>query len=467
MADPVASTTTVVKATQDEINQFLNVGANNILVPGEEAQKKKPTLFAPLNTESKFIDNLHPKTETDDNGAGTAGNDDLEEDLETLLIKEEDLAAKAAANPADTALAESLQKIKEAREAAEARATEALLAQDKGAGTAAAAAASAAAEEEEKKKTGRPTTTESIVKDLIEKKVFVPFEGEDDLSKYTAKDFTELFEMNIAKIKEDNLKETQMAIYEAMPPQLQYAYAYLMNGGQDISSLLKSISASQEVRDLDITNEMGQEYAVAAWLQTTNFGTPAEIQAEINGYKDRGELEKYAKLFQPKLQKVKDDKIKQQLVLQDAENNRRAQAAEQYQNHIYAILEPGELNGLKLDPKTQERLFTGLTQPAYPSQTSGGNTNLLGHLLEKYQWKEPNHALIAEVCWLLDDREGYHKQVKSSAVKEKDEKTLRQLKDAAAAKSTGAADTVEKPVTREVVRRKQAQSGKPGFFARP
>jgi hypothetical protein len=52
----------------------------------------------------------------------------------------------------------------------------------------------------------------------------------------------------------------------------------------------------------------------------------------------------------------------------------------------------------------------------------------LGHLLEKYQFVEPNYPLIAEALWLLSDPEGYRgqltKQGKNAAV----EQTVRQLK---------------------------------------
>jgi hypothetical protein len=96
-------------------------------------------------------------------------------------------------------------------------------------------------------------------------------------------------------------------------------------------------------------------------------------------------------------------------------------------NNVYKVLDPGELNGLKLDKKTQSMLYAGLVQPNYPS-ISGRQTNLLGHLLEKYQYVEPRHDLIAEALWLLSDEEGYRAKVKESGKKEATEKTVRMLK---------------------------------------
>jgi hypothetical protein len=59
---------------------------------------------------------------------------------------------------------------------------------------------------------------------------------------------------------------------------------------------------------------------------------------------------------------------------------------------------------------------------------SGRPTNLLGHLLEKYQYAEPNHALISEALWLLKDPEGYRNKVREMGKKEAVAQTVRQLK---------------------------------------
>jgi hypothetical protein len=72
-------------------------------------------------------------------------------------------------------------------------------------------------------------------------------------------------------------------------------------------------------------------------------------------------------------------------------------------------------------------LFSGLVQPNYPS-ISGKPTNLLGHLLEKYQFVEPRHDLIAEALWLLADPNGYKGRVREQGSKQATEKVVRQLK---------------------------------------
>ena len=71
-------------------------------------------------------------------------------------------------------------------------------------------------------------------------------------------------------------------------------------------------------------------------------------------------------------------------------------------------------------------LYHGLVQPNYPS-VSGKSTNLLGHLLEKYQFVEPNYPLIAEALWLLADPNGYKSKIMEKGAQSAVEKTVRKL----------------------------------------
>jgi hypothetical protein len=95
---------------------------------------------------------------------------------------------------------------------------------------------------------------------------------------------------------------------------------------------------------------------------------------------------------------------------------------------------------LDLDNRTQNMLYAGLVQSNYPS-VSGKQTNMLGHLLEKYQWVEARHDLIAEALWLLADPDGYKSNIKTSVEKDVTEKTMRTLKTEQATKSVSTPDT--------------------------
>jgi hypothetical protein len=124
---------------------------------------------------------------------------------------------------------------------------------------------------------------------------------------------------------------------------------------------------------------------------------------------------------------MQEEIVSRKLAEQENKKEQQVQAAKQYTDNVYNVLSVGELDGVKLDKKVQNMLYSGLVQPAYPS-ISGKPTNLLGHLLEKYQFVEPRHDLIAEALWLLADPEGYKNKIKDQGTKIATEKTVRMLK---------------------------------------
>lgn len=289
--------------------------------------------------------------------------------------------------------------------------------------------------EDAKSKAGRPTSLVELGTKLIEKGYLIPFEGEEDVSKYTLKDWEELFESN-EKEKSKKLKEEVSGeFYEGLPEELQVAAHYVANGGTDMKAIFRSLAAVEEVRQLDPKDADSQEAIIRGFLHATNFGTAEEIEEEIEGYKDHDELEAKAIKFKPKLDAMQEQQVARQLQQQEAKRKQQQKQAQVYTDNIYKTLEPGDLNGLKLDKKMQNMLFAGLTQANYPS-VSGRPTNLLGHLLEKYQYVEPNHALITEALWLLSDPEGYRAKVKAVGSKDQVEKTVRTLKTEQSNKST-------------------------------
>ena len=96
-------------------------------------------------------------------------------------------------------------------------------------------------------------------------------------------------------------------------------------------------------------------------------------------------------------------------------------------SNVYNTLKEGTLGDMKVDKKTQSLLYNGLVAPNYPS-VSGKNTNLLGHLLEKYQFVEPNYTLVTEALWLLADPTGYKSKIMEKGAQKSVEKTVRKLK---------------------------------------
>lgn len=382
--------TTVVEKVELDIDQFLNetLGADNILLP----EDKKPSLFSKQTVDTSFIDK--------------PGDNKLEDS------KKEEI---------DEVIAEIT--------------TDDLILDD----------------EKSKSNVGRAKIakdgTVELVKKLIEAGKLIPFEDEKPIEEYSLNDFEELLEANFNE-KERQIKEkTPVEFFESLPDELKVAAKYVSDGGQDLKGLFKVLAQVEESRELDPKNANDQERIVREYLTSTNFGTAEEIDEEIESWKDREELEAKALKFKPKLDAMQSRLVEQKLVEQAALKKRQQDQAQKYMSNVYETLKPGEINGIKLDRRTQELLYTGLVQPNYPS-ISGRPTNMLGHLLEKYQFVEPRHDLIAEALWLLSDPDSYKAKVKESGATEQAKETARMLKTEGERRATGS-PVIEKEETKQ------------------
>jgi len=308
------------------------------------------------------------------------------------------------------------------------------------------------AQEEEAGNKGRPKVDKSglyeLASKMIEEGTLFGFDDDKDLEEYTTKDFRELFEANFQekerKIKEDVPKE----FFNALPDELKTAAKYVADGGQDLKGLFRTLAQVEEVFELDPEDENHQAEIARQYLYATNFGTPEEIESEIEDWADVDKLGQKAKQFKPKLDRMQEEIVSRKLAEQETKKEQQVQAAKVYTDNVYNVLSTGELDGVKLDKKTQNMLYSGLVQPNYPS-ISGKPTNMLGHLLEKYQFVEPRHDLIAEALWLLADPEGYRAKIKDQGTKVATEKTVRMLKTEEAKKIASSNTVDEKQQTRK------------------
>ena len=286
-------------------------------------------------------------------------------------------------------------------------------------------------QEEDAGNKGRPKVDKSGLYDLaikmIDEGTLIPFEDDKPLEEYTTKDFRELFEANFQEREEQVRRDTPREFFEALPEELQVAAKYVADGGTDLKGLFRTLAHVEEIRQLDPSDEYDQAEIARQYLHATQFGTPEEIEEEIQDWKDLNRLEQKANQFKPKLDAMQAEIVQQQLEEQEERKQLQAEQAKAYQENVYNTLSAGAIGGIKLDKKIQSLLFSGLVQPNYPS-ISGKPTNLLGHLLEKYQFVEPRHDLIAEALWLLADPNGYKNRVKEQGSKQATEKVVKQLK---------------------------------------
>lgn len=314
-----------------------------------------------------------------------------------------------------------------------------------------------------KSKGGRPKTEKSglveFLKKRIESKEMFAFDDydeskqslEDYLGSLGEKDVEELWQANIDNLKQEVAAKTPQEFFESLPEELQYAAKYVADGGQDLKGLFQALAQVEQVRQLDPTDENDQEGIVKSYLQATGFGTEEEIEEELTTWKDLGVLEKKAKQFKPKLDQMQEEIVQSQIAEQENRKQQQEQAAEAYMKNVFEALRPAEINGLKLDKKTQAQLYSGLVQPNYPS-ISGRPTNQLGHLLEKYQFVEPNYPLIAEALWLLSNPEEYRQNLVKQGKNQAVEQTVRQLKTEQSRKNVSTYQDDDDNRTRKIAR---------------
>jgi hypothetical protein len=387
------TTVSQVDVNLDEL--FGMPGADNVMLPEEEEEKK--TLFTKdTKTDYEFLDSKTGVTSKPDTAEQTITKEEVQETIDEL---------------------------------------DGLIAQEEEAGN-----------------KGRPKVDKSglyeLASKMIEEGTLFGFDDDKDLEDYTTKDFRELFEANFQekerKIKEDVPKE----FFNALPDELKTAAKYVADGGQDLKGLFRTLAQVEEVFELDPEDENHQAEIARQYLYATNFGTPEEIESEIEDWADVDKLGQKAKQFKPKLDRMQEEIVSRKLAEQETKKEQQVQAAKVYTDNVYNVLSTGELDGVKLDKKVQNMLYSGLVQPNYPS-ISGKPTNMLGHLLEKYQFVEPRHDLIAEALWLLADPEGYKNKIKDQGTKTATEKTVRMLKTEEAKKIASSNTVDEKQQTRK------------------
>jgi hypothetical protein len=365
--EQVKDSTTVeqVDVNIDEI--FGMPGAENVMLPQAEEEKPK-SLFSKENVDTTFLDNKSPEKEE----AKTEIVDETIAELDNLITQEEDAGNK-----------------------------------------------------------GRPKVDKSGLYELAQKMIdegsLIPFDDDKSLEEYTTKDFRELFEANFQERENQIRENTPREFFQALPEELQIAAKYVADGGTDLKGLFRTLAHVEEMRSLDPDVEEDQVEIARQYLHATNFGTAEEIEQEIQDWQDLDRLAQKANQFKPKLDTMQEKIVARELAEQEAKKEQQAKAAHQYTENVYNTLSVGDLGGIKLDRKTQSLLYSGLVQPNYPS-ISGKPTNLLGHLLEKYQFVEPRHDLIAEALWLLADPNGYKNKVREIGSREAVQRTVKQLK---------------------------------------
>ena len=288
---------------------------------------------------------------------------------------------------------------------------------------------------DEEEKTSSATTKAdgnfvSAMKSLFEDDTLLAFEDDKSIEDYTKKDWQELIKANIDEKEKAIREQTPKEFFDALPEELQYAAMHVAKGNTNLKDVFSALARREEVRELDPANDDHQELIARQYLQATNFGSGDDelIEDQIKDWVESGAIKKKANQFKPKLDKMQEKVLEADLKRQEETQAKQAEQKDAYMKNIYETLKPAELNGLKLNNKRQNMLWNELTTVKYQSMT-GRPTNLLGKLLEDYQFSdEPRYDLIAETLWLLQDPDDYKASIRASVEKEIVGNTAKKLK---------------------------------------
>lgn len=316
--------------------------------------------------------------------------------------------------------------------------------------------------EESKNKGGRKGALIEAVSKLVAKGTIQLFNDQPDIETYTIENVEELIESNINAKVNETAQSAPLEVFKRLDPKLQDVVAYALNGGKDVTSVLKAVTRSQEVAELSLENEGDQERIVREHLRSIEYGDDETIEEEITSIIDRGELEKKATTFKPKLDEKQAVVLKNKMDEQDLKIKQATKASEKYAENIFRVLDNPTLNGIPLNQKEQTMLYYGLSDNTQYQDRNGDPTNAIGHLLERYQFGEnADPSILAEVLLLMADPQGYRNKVVALGRQKQVGKTARALKTAEGEKTTSSnkGDGAKAPAARKApIRRRPGQS---------
>jgi hypothetical protein len=290
-------------------------------------------------------------------------------------------------------------------------------------------------------KAGRPKTDKNAMVSYLAQKIEanefgIPDDAPFDAKKQTVeqylatlpeKELHGILDSNW-KAKEDELRaQTPKEFFDSLPDELQYAAAYVAEGGQDLKGLFRALSHVEEVKALDPAKEEDQVLIARNYLQATGFGTEDQIAEQIEDWKDANKIAKKATEFKPALDNMQKQQVEAHIRVAEEQKQQQAKLAQFYSNNVFQTLEKNELAGVKLDKKFARELGNNMVSTV-PGPWSGKPVNYLGYGLEKAQYVEPDYEAVMIASWILNDKKAALTAIRSQGESAAAEKITKLVK---------------------------------------
>lgn len=269
-----------------------------------------------------------------------------------------------------------------------------------------------------------------VVSKLVEEGILFDFEDEDKPEgDYTEKDIIDLLKANIEEAKKTGQEKAKEEWESGLSEELKYAAEYERNGGKDQKALFSLLSRANDIKSLSPENENDVPIIARQYLATTQFGTPEEIEAQLEEWNEAGLLGKKAAQFKPKLDNIEKQRLDSVIASQQEQIEKNRLIRESYIDDVYNAFKDGKVGDVKINKEMQRFLFSELTEAKYVSPINGSKVTGIGKAMQELQFGEnKNLALVGEALWLLTNPEEYKKAISKSALSKNEEEHIRKIK---------------------------------------
>lgn len=296
------------------------------------------------------------------------------------------------------------------------------------------------------------TSLASAMRYMVESGKLFPFDDDKSLDDYTEQDWKDLWDANMNDMANGSVNQVMKEDFENLSPEAQMLIDYERNGGKDSKSMMFAILNAKQTYDLDITTPEGQRDVVRAYYTKKRiFKDASSLERELDRIEDAGDMKEKAEEFKPMLQEIQNNEIERQMAEQERNKQILQKQLQAYNDSIYKTLDTDNLNGIHITKKIKNMLYQGLTSNNYQTM-KGTRTNLLYHLIEENQYRNPNHSLIAEVTWLLADPQGYKQAVADTIAQQLTRETANKLKNEQQGRSANVLPQQERRTVKRPIR---------------